>query len=314
MEQLKISIIILTYNNFSNIFQNLKSISEQTYNNYEVIIRDDCSNNFPKKEIEQYCEELFGGQKYFIISNNENVGTVKNANLSRTVSSGDIIVPLSQDDCFADSNVLSEIASFFTNNLDCSVCIGLRQGHDSGTVLPAEEDIKYLSDKDKNILLIRLIYSNFISGSTLYCRKDYFEKIGLFDEKYRLLEDHPAIIKLVSRNADIKLLNKVTILYGERGVSSGKFNPIFVEDNVKLYNELLSEYEVSHRNTLFINLIKYRINWWMACKGDENKKNLTIRFKFFWYISKIYCILFKKDLCLFRIEIINNELIRKHLR
>ena len=43
MRKIKISIVVLTYRNFTNIQNNIKSIAKQTYKDYEVIIQDDGS-------------------------------------------------------------------------------------------------------------------------------------------------------------------------------------------------------------------------------------------------------------------------------
>ena len=46
-----VSVIVLTYNKFDNIERNLKSIQCQDYVDLEIIIHDDCSDDFPKEKI-----------------------------------------------------------------------------------------------------------------------------------------------------------------------------------------------------------------------------------------------------------------------
>ena len=55
-EQLPISIIIAARNEYANLEKNLKSILEQDYPNFEVIIVNDCSWDESQKLLEYYQE------------------------------------------------------------------------------------------------------------------------------------------------------------------------------------------------------------------------------------------------------------------
>lgn len=65
-----VSIITLTYNNFSDIKSTLKSIFLQNYKEFEFILSDDGSINFPKKIIHYIEENKPIGFKYRILKTN----------------------------------------------------------------------------------------------------------------------------------------------------------------------------------------------------------------------------------------------------
>ena len=73
MNMVKVSVIVLTYNNFKNIEENLKSISDQDFDDYEVIISDDGSENFDGKRIERVIQK-YGIVNYKILHNKRNIG------------------------------------------------------------------------------------------------------------------------------------------------------------------------------------------------------------------------------------------------
>ena len=47
---------MLTYKKFDYLYEALDSVFIQDYPNIEIIIGDDCSPEFPRKEIDQYIE------------------------------------------------------------------------------------------------------------------------------------------------------------------------------------------------------------------------------------------------------------------
>ena len=51
-----ISVITLTYRNFDNIYDTINSVMSQNYGNFEYIISDDGSDNFPMQEISSFVD------------------------------------------------------------------------------------------------------------------------------------------------------------------------------------------------------------------------------------------------------------------
>ncbi len=233
----KVSIVVLTYNNFENIEENIKSIIGQTYTDYEVIVHDDGSENFSEEAIRQIVPEEFKS-KFKIKTNMENVGTVRNYNRAVLEADGDIIVPLSQDDTFNDYFALESIVGCFEKS-NADVVFAKRIGRLSGIVYPRQSDVDILNEHSLNEIWMRLAFSNFISGSCLYWKKSFLNELGLFDEKYLLLEDHPILFKILEKGGHIHYLDILTVKYGENGMSSGKqISKKLIADNVTLYKYL----------------------------------------------------------------------------
>lgn len=233
MEKL-VSVIILTYKNFSKMEKNLNSIFEQNYPNIEIIISDDCSGNFDSYYIDKLLEKKSANiKKIEIIKNTKNLGTVKNFNGAIKKSTGDYILPLSQDDSFYSKNTITKIVDSFGESL---VISGIRKvvsedGMEKGE-LPSIEERDILNCKKLYNYLI--LNGNLISGASTYYKKEVFDKYGFFDENLFLLEDMPYYLKLMRNNENIKILDFSTIKYGDNGVSSFK-NPLLRKDYMNLY-------------------------------------------------------------------------------
>ena len=237
-----VSVIVLTYNKFDNIERNLKSIQCQDYVDLEIIIHDDCSDDFPKEKIIEILSLNRTKYGYRIEQNKMNRGTVKNYNRAINIAKGDIIVPLSQDDTFFNNSCISTIVNYFQEN-DCCVCTGNRVGEFTGNRYPNKTDMQLLeSGIDDRILLI-LMTHNFISGATLYLKRSAFDEKWkpLFNEDYLLLEDYPFVLKCLFNHIHIGYINKDMIIYGEKGVStsSGRVSKKVLEDETLLFKNTI---------------------------------------------------------------------------
>ncbi len=264
------SVIILTYNNLQYLHGAIASVTSQNYRNIEIVISDDCSVGVSRENIIETIAEYQKENNIIVNVNKQNLGTVKNFNNAIKISSGEIIIPLSCDDKFVDTNVVSEIVMHFENT-GCYVCTSLRKGEKTNMIMPEKRDVDILIRKDFSLLLDRLSVSNFISGSTLYYSREIFDKCGLFDEKYLLLEDYPYVFKLVKSKVEISFLNRVTIIYGQDGVSNSNGNK---KPNSKLMNDINMFYcdEISKsvyliKNTKCRRYVKYEIDKRRAVHG-----------------------------------------------
>ncbi len=255
-----VTIVTLCYKKFDHIFKTIDSVLSQTYPNIEYIIADDGSDNFPESELTGYIEKNKGNniKLYHILTKEKNEGTVKNFNSAVNRSSGNIILPLSEDDTFFDKDVVFTIVKRFTET-DCMLCTGKRIGEPSGAVYPSDEQIQILVGDDKQKRLSYLLYDNFISGSVLYYKKDLLKKLGGFDERFRLLEDHPFVIKAVKNDIPISFIDKPLICYNEGGVSERKHtSPVLMKDYKALHELIIFDSFESIPSNRLKRYITYR--------------------------------------------------------
>lgn len=99
---MKISVILTSYNYQDYIADSIKSVLSQTYNDYEFIIIDDCSNDDSVNIIKQ-----FDDKRIKFIINEKNLGLSKTLQKGIDVAKGDWIAFLESDDIW-DKNYLEE--------------------------------------------------------------------------------------------------------------------------------------------------------------------------------------------------------------
>ena len=117
-----ITVVTMTYKKFDQLKQTIDSVLSQDYPNIEYFISDDGSDNFPLDSIEAYIRENKKNNilNYKIIHHKSNLGTVQNANAAYSQASGKFIIPLSADDIFNSSYVITKIVENF-NRRNCKV-------------------------------------------------------------------------------------------------------------------------------------------------------------------------------------------------
>lgn len=236
---MQVSIIVLSYKDFRGIHQTIESVLEQTYDNIEVIVSDDGSENFNKKDFLIYEEKAKNQNKTFILHHNkQNLGTVKNINGALELAHGDVIGFLGAGDYYVKKNVIEEIVNYFICNM-VEVVAGKMCGISSNTkqqvaTLPEKELCSLLREGNHQQILNKMFNENcFCAPATFYKRKVY-QKYGKYDERMKLIEDYPFLFKLVLNKAKIGFFDDYVTNYILDGVSSKKPSPIIQSDMKKI--------------------------------------------------------------------------------
>lgn len=116
-ETLKISIITVVKNGEEHIENNILSLLNQTYKNYEHIIIDGNSNDNTKKIIDKYSKKISK-----IVHESDN-GIYDAMNKGINLSTGEVIGILNSDDYFYP-NALEIVSGYFQNNTDIDFLFG----------------------------------------------------------------------------------------------------------------------------------------------------------------------------------------------
>lgn len=181
---MKMSIIVLTYNQDLNcILLTLKSILNQTFQNYEIIISDDGSHDNHFVEIERFFDK-YGFARYVLLPHKTNQGTVKNFLSALEYAKGIYIRGIGAGDLFYREDSLYNLYECMSKN-DYEVCFGLVKGYyfnGDGTISFGEHahpyDIMaykkngYKSRIQKNLIL----YGDHVYGAAICYKKDFLEQ------------------------------------------------------------------------------------------------------------------------------------------
>ena len=180
-----LSVIIPNYNHAPYLKKRIDSVLNQTYQNIEVIILDDCSTDNSREIIEQYRNNA---KVSHIIYNETNSGsTFKQWEKGISLSKGEFIWIAESDD-WAEDFMLEKLISAFDNQTAISYCKSYRVWSEDN--LPAKKDYTFSFDKyDGNTFVKQnmLVYNSIENASMSIFRKKFvdlfwFNKIS--DMKY----------------------------------------------------------------------------------------------------------------------------------
>ena len=95
-----ISVILSTYNDEQTIFYSIKSILNQSYNDFELININDCSNDKTKEVI-----QTFDDSRIIYLENKKNIGRSSSRNKGIMKAKGDFIAIIDGDDIAAPNRL-----------------------------------------------------------------------------------------------------------------------------------------------------------------------------------------------------------------
>ncbi len=104
----KVSVCIPTYNYAKYLPGAIESVLKQNYDNYELIIIDNCSTDNSANVINEYAKK---DQRIVFKNNDHNLGMVNNWNLCLKYAKGEYIKFLFGDDLFASNTALERMVS-----------------------------------------------------------------------------------------------------------------------------------------------------------------------------------------------------------
>lgn len=182
---MKISIITTTFNSEKTLKDTLESVLKQTYTDYEHIIIDGQSKDSTMKIIKEY-EERYNGKLRYISEKDTGIYDAMNKGIK--MATGDVIGLLNSDDIYSNENVLQEIADKFEET-NCDGTYANLIFMDEQTMSIPQRIWKSKSGKLEN--------GWHPAHPTLYLKKEVYNKIGLFNLKYRIVADYDFMIRML---------------------------------------------------------------------------------------------------------------------
>lgn len=216
MQEKRVTILAIVYNQAKYIDDFMQSLVNQTYKNIEVIVADDCStdNSFEKILLwKKQLEKRFDSVK--IVQTPQNVGIVKNINNAlkyvtgeyfKWIACDDMMLPSATEQLVKELNDNPQYGLVYSNYYTCSEDENydefVRQNHVVHKSTVIAEQSRYA----------QALYENdFIVAPTIMTRWKVIEQLELFDENIGV-EDWGTWIE-IALNYEIGFLDQVTAGY-----------------------------------------------------------------------------------------------------
>lgn len=242
-----ITVITANYNS-PYLLDTINSVLNQNYENIEYILVDDGSEEFDIDGIRRYIEKRKKSnvKNVLVIQNEFNLGTVRTLNKALKGSTGKYIFNLSADDLFASTDVLKRWTETFESS-GAMVMTSYCDMYDENMEklirrVPQLDKVKKIINAMPDELYDDLASQNYILGCCTARSRECIEKYGLYDERYRIIEDYPMNLFLLRNGQKIEFWDSVSVKYRTGGVSAAiNFNSAYeCDSDMILRNELLA--------------------------------------------------------------------------
>jgi len=191
---LKFSIITPSYNQGKYIEDNIRSILNQDYKNFEHIIYDNKSTDDTLKILQRY--------NHIIWTSEKDNGQTDAINKGLKKASGDIFCYLNSDDMLAEGS-LSFINSYFENNRDVDLVYG-------NCILIDSDGNTIKVRKPEEFNLNRLLYLgySYIQQPSTFFRRGVLEDVGYFDGGLKYVMDYDYWIRVARKGKILRYVDK----------------------------------------------------------------------------------------------------------
>lgn len=202
---MKISIITVCKNSALHIERAITSVLEQSYSDRQYIIIDGKSSDNTLDIISKYIDEID------TVVSEADTGIYNAMNKALNSVVGEVVYFLNSDDCFFDKEVLSDVAKEFIK--------------DEQTMIVHGNVVMNLGGKDKVIRHDRInkkyFYKHTICHQALFSRKQLFDIIGVYDERYPIHADTDWLMKAHFKlQAKFKYIDRTICYYSTEGFSA----------------------------------------------------------------------------------------------
>lgn len=220
-----VSIITPTYNTEKFITETLKSVQNQTYQNWEMILVDDASTDETVKIIQDFAEKD-SRIKLFKLEKNSGNGFARNIALEKAV--GKYIAYLDADDLWFPNKLEKQIQFLKENNLPFTFsfydCID-EEGNSLNRRVEAPVNLTY----------DELFFCNYVGNLTAIYDADYFGKIII--EATQKRQDWRLWLTILKQIQVTKPVPESLAFYRIRkdSISSSKFK--LIKHNFGVYRE-----------------------------------------------------------------------------
>ena len=247
---MQVSLITCTFNSEKTIKDCCISILSQSYENIEHIVLDKQSKDLTLSIANKY---KIRNQRQ-IQQKNEGIYSAINEGLKN--ANGDIIGILHSDDELIEKDIIKKIVKIFDEqNVDVVFSnLIYTSKNDKNKIIR-----KWVSNLDEGIQSNIFLYKKIQNGwmpphTTLFLKKDILEKIGYYDENFRISSDYDFLIRLFKiLDLRIYFLNEFSIKMRIGGVSNKNIKNIIIKMSED-YN-IMKKHNLSPVKSIFLKNI-----------------------------------------------------------
>lgn len=199
-----VTVYIPTFNRIALLKRAVESVRQQTYQNLEIIIVDDCS----KDGTHEYLEEISKQDsriRYFIKETNS--GACVSRNIAIENAKGEFVTGLDDDDYFTEDRLYTFVENWNENFSVKALFAEIAVKIDDKIIYKSHRRI---TGKNK-VFAKDLIKNNYV-GNQIFTKTKFLKEIGGFDVEFKMWQDLECWYNLIKNGGYIKKIKKCTYI------------------------------------------------------------------------------------------------------
>ena len=238
-----ISIITATFNSAKTLKDTIQSVLRQTNKDFEYLIIDGGSTDETIDIVKSY-ESEFSGRLKWVSEKDQGIYDAMNKGIK--MASGDVVGILNSDDYFTSDDILQTVADAFKCQ-EIDAIYGdihfIRDGN-------PQKCIRYYSSCMFRPFWLR--FGFMPAHPSFYCKREVFEKAGLYSLDYKIGADYEMMVRLFKKYRIMsQYINKDFVTMRTGGASNNN-----VRSRITLINEDVKACKENgvYTNSLFVML------------------------------------------------------------
>lgn len=207
-----VSVVLPTYNRSHLLSRSIQSVLSQAYSDFELIIVDDGSTDDTEKVVKS-----FKSNKIKYIRHRDNKGLSTSRNTGIRAARGKYIAFQDDDDEWMPEKLEKQIKAFETAPSAVGVVytgfhrINIKKNYETPARITRREGYIFSS----------LLRQQFVPPQSAVIKRDCFEKVGMFDESFIVMEDWELFLRM-AQYYQFRYINEplVTMYRQSRGLST----------------------------------------------------------------------------------------------
>lgn len=207
-DRVTVTIITVCYNSAATIERTLKSVLQQTYDNYEYIIIDGNSTDDTLAIVEKY-KLLFQGKMKVFSEPDEGIYDAMNKGINK--ATGQLIGLLNSDDYYEPDAISVMVKAWSKTKEKYMILYGYQRN--------------LQKDKEESVVLYHhdFLDKQMITHPTCFVTKQVYEDFGVFDTSYRSSADYEFMLRIYHEGKVIfKPVYEVITNFQTGGMSSSQ--------------------------------------------------------------------------------------------
>jgi glycosyltransferase involved in cell wall biosynthesis len=203
-EPAAVSVIIPAYNCEQYVAEALDSVFAQTLYPHEIFVVDDGSTDGTRRVLDAYIPQII-----YVYQHNRGAAAARNNAIRR--ATGDFIAFLDADDLWLPEMLASQIDCFRKHPTCGLVYTDMKMFDASGIIHESVRDWLGMS-MPVGYVFPELFWETLFCPSSVLCRRECFDEVGLFDDTLRHGDDYQMWLR-IARRFELGCVDKPLMMY-----------------------------------------------------------------------------------------------------